>query len=318
MSNYLGTYCIRVREAYSQDHWKFLNNLDGNGYSFLNFLDDVFQRLNNRFSSDDATRKTLLYRSINRECSETRRGIIEAGEFGFSQSIVDTQDGSEVFQVEPHHSGMMPFYFLFGFSPDDNTKGFLFLEKFKNYSCKEAFENDLKAFLRQRFNGELILQIEHAVPRDLIESFYNTSAIEKIKITSFGLFSDISDSVEGDWQGEYKIEFKPSIKAANGNVIQTLRNFLTTGSLQPQNQLFLFNQENLRPDKIWVTLNINGHNRTINLADPLQRFHPFFDITDEILIDQDNGHPTFTSIDNIAMQFYRDFRGTIFVDVDEN
>jgi hypothetical protein len=233
-------------------------------------------------------------------------GTLERGGYGFSSTIFNVPLGKASYARQPTEANLIPYYFLFEVCPGAD-EGIFILERFGRGGIKSALGSDLAGYIRDKFPG-FSLKIRTLVPSQLFDRYLEDGRIVRVRLIRFGIPRDIADRYAmGHDETEGKVEF--SITAERGRefpLVDRIKGVLT-GGLEPSQ--FLVIDQLKHYNDVKVELNLRGSRKTINLGHPSLSW-PTMDVTDQVE-PEENGHPKFESIDEIARSYAMDIRESI-------
>jgi len=239
-------------------------------------------------SAEIQTKERLIY------------GTIKSGEFGFKCDLYDTEACLVAYERKVQDADLMPFYFLMEV-PDDADEGIMVFQKYNQLGIKSLFSD----FLKDRFQLEhqdMMLDVHPLVPEQILNQFINDGRVIKIKFTRFKLPTDIADAFDGQSHKEVNGTTELVLKVSKNGQFPILGRIKECVSKRrPLNQFITI--ENFEYDTVRIGVDFNGRVRTFDLSD-LYKVSPSLDISSEVELQ--DGHPTFTSINNVAMSFLDD------------
>jgi hypothetical protein len=288
-----------------------------NGHDLFVFLSEQLANLTLENGDidliDDEENKKVLRLEPNTLAPFGRQlsGILESGEYGYESKIIDRTNGQNVANKGLNHAELIPFYFQI-FIPENLNIGIVLLQRFKQFGIFSIFSETLKRQFRESF-VDFRLEINPLVSDEIVRSFIEGGELNRITFKTLNVTPEIIGQADQGhvMQGENaRIEF--SIVANKGErlpFLQRIRNAIVNGRVQNINGLFNIN--GIEYDKVSVTVKLNGRTRTMDLSS-LANIGAFFDITDEVIMDENRGHPNLISIRAISNGIQDDLYNTIY------
>lgn len=227
------------------------------------------------------------------------KGIIEAGEYGTIEPIIDTDTGMKAFQKNQSHALLKPFYFMF-YIPKDSKFGFLILERIGQDGIFTILTNAIKDYCKDlseypEYNIKILpVALQPLIDMRMKALKYEAKKISLMKVVSKDLkISKISDNDIEDKDTEISLTYKWK------NLKQDVSKFVESVSKKRNNEnTFYVINEDLKCDAITITIDVEGKEKTLSLGDYTSLGFSM-DVTDDIQIG-DDGYPTFDSIEKQA------------------
>jgi hypothetical protein len=290
----LATYTLKVRYKGHRETER-LGAFGNPPSDSLPILRGYLQRLQAAPDIDEAGKKLLQVTAINSHGREIT-GLIDHGEWGYAT----TGKNVRTFRVN-YNRGMedfepFPFYFLIS-APANGRIGFVILQRYGHIGIRQQL---LGYFLRHFAveRPDFSINIEPAVPRDLVEQYTGAGAVvKKIRFFQHRLprnfedrYANADDAVESAYS-EYIIHAKREglpiirqVRAAVENRAGAIGRLLEMAPVASQ--------------RVKVSIEVNGKPRTLEVGETT-KMRAYYDITREVQLGN-NGLPVFDSIDGIA------------------
>ena len=297
----LSSYTLRVKDE--NGNYRLLNNFTGRRGG----KDDIYNILNNFLTSykveccDNPDKRKFLKVPTLQSSSRIFNGIIETGEYGYESNIT-TSDGNVSYTKKKDEADMLPFYFLINVEKGFN-EGLLLMQRFKQLGIRQAFFDNFSDYFNSLY-PRFRIEINPLVPEYLINKYLKDGRIIKIRFIKFGMPTDIADRYRNNDHDEIKGTTQLVVTAGRngdipiyGDVIKFLKGEKRLNRLV---ELADFEYENVKVD-----VSINNKPKVIDLGNDF-KIRPYIDITDEVEINGENGHPKFDSIDKIANELMND------------
>ena len=243
------------------------------------------------------------------------KGIIEAGDYGTIEPIIDTDTGKKEFQKNQSHALLKPFFFMF-YVPKNSRIGFLILERIGQDGIFTILTNAIKDYCKDlpeypEYNIKISpVSLQPLIDKRMKALKYEAKKIKLMKVVSKDLkISKISDNNIEDKDAEISIIYKWK------NIKQDISKFVdsVTKKRNRENTFYVIN-EDLKCDAISVTIDVEGKEKTLSLGDYTSLGFSM-DVTSDIHI-ADDGYPTFDSIEkqaDVLVSYIKDQ----FVNLDE-
>ena len=301
-SIFLTSYTIRLIDRNSHD--PLLTDNFQNGEDLFNLMNHNFNSLRTTLSNDTDLQKLLR---VTRYSSSSRiiTGVIQSGAYGFESDLLDTQSGALAHHRSVNEADMLPFYFLVHV-PNNSDQAILILQRFGINGIKTIFTKYYSDYFVNNY-PDILFEINPLIPGDYLSTLVEDGRFTKIRFIKFGVPHDFADVYSNDGHIEREGYFEQTITVPRGYFLQLADRIrgIRNGQLDLKSMYEIPNDY----DKVKVEVELNGRYRTIDLSN-LDRFRPYYDITDEVDIGTD-GHPVFNSINGIARELLSDIASTI-------
>lgn len=296
----LEVYTIKIREKFKKEkNYLPPENFMG-ANDFLTFFHDYIKSFDQQLELNEDQKKSLKLDSESLSFSSAKRtisGIIESGDYGFSGTGFNINTGKKSYERTPDDTEIKPFYFLI-YIPKGKGVGFILLQRLGVYGIHGIFKRHLNNFFESRF-PDLKLDVEQFVSKELAKTFVEKGSIKDITLVRYDLPADIATKIGlKGYQKEIKsLELKIKSKS-RFHINNKAASFMNN----PNSSFFEVKElEDIGFDdeaRVKVKSKYNGNVRTIDLSHTGQ-IRPYYDVDNEVEKNSD-GHPIFTSIDNIA------------------
>lgn len=303
----LAAYTIRIEDTRSNTFLildNFINSLD-----FYSIIDHYLSaRHSNNPSVIANSNKILKVKHFDNQGDRMYVGIIETGEYGYEADLYDINRNQTTYTRQPTEAEMLPFYFLISI-PSNKDEGILILQRFKQFGIKTIFENDLKNFIKSYVPADvrhINLTINALVPSRVLE-YYLRGDVKKIRFIKFSLPSDIANFYDDPSHIEEEGYMELVVSANRGRYFPNMIKEKIRRLIRGESDLSHFieiRDLNYDYDNVKVELDIQGTRRTIDLSNT-SALKGYIDITSDVSVGP-NGHPEFTSINQIALEIYNE------------
>jgi len=241
-------------------------------------------------------------------------GIIESGEYGTEENIVNVETG-ETGKKTKNDALLRPFYFML-YVPRGGKRAILLLERISNLGILTVFEKKLQETVSKKI-GDQEKEYTLSITPLLIDSVMkkhlaNLGGAKKIILSQVKLAditaSKISGGVVSDEEiGGAELVFSAP-KNKDINVLAWLDMLRDRLSLKKKNEK-IFSGENIEYSNVKFAIEIGGALRTVSVQD-IGKLGTYLDITDQVVLDSTN-YPTFTSVDQQANILITDIKNKL-------
>lgn len=313
----LATYAITINSRRNREDKQILSDWD-KGIDFLDELYKLFKTWCYKENQEIKNNPVTTDSNDNNEGNAFRlaqgkdgtpllhktgrylNGIIESGEFGTREELVDIDTGNVRFYKSEKDVLMKPFYFMF-YVPNNAKIGFLIVERISNFGITtvltEAIQNYFKELPK---DGEYVLKIDPFSIKKLVqdkmrELKYEAKQIELRNITNydFGISKISGNTINGDnVMSTLVFKTTPNKRIQVGSFLDKILN-----KQKNQENLYVI-EEGLKCKDVAITLTISGKNKVFSLQN-MQTLGMSMDITDDVAFGA-NRYPTFKSLDEQA------------------
>ena len=241
-------------------------------------------------------------------------GIIESGEYGTEENIVNVETG-ETGKKTKNDALLRPFYFML-YVPRGGKRAILLLERISNLGILTVFEKKLQEAVSRKI-GDHEKEYTLSITPLLIDSVMkkhlaNLGGAKKIILSQVKLgditASKISGGVVNDEEiGGAELVFSAP-KNKDINVLSWLDMLRDKLSLKKKNEK-IFSGENIEYSNVKFAIEIGGALRTVSVQD-IGKLGTYLDITDQVVLDSTN-YPTFGSVDQQANILITDIKNKL-------
>lgn len=299
MNSYsISVYQVTLNKRFKKDKLENLSNFDG-GKDFLTLVDSMFLSwrddiVRNVINDTENKKVSRVKRDINGCCIYHRHqtyidGIIESGEYGTQEEIIDIKTGKAKYIKTKEDAALVPFYFMIYIEPN-TQKGYLILERIGNIGILSVLHRSIREFFIPQMSEQLILNIiPYIVPQVLEMNLEAAGGAKKVilrgvnsnqfkSIKTNNIFSNCNTEV--------------SFIAPRNKFIQEIKEVIQTLKGKKGNEPY--NVNNIECQDVAFELDINGNRRTISVA-KMTSIGMNIDITNQIHIDN-TGYPSYQSM----------------------
>ena len=294
-------YIVRVKNKDSKDY-SILDNIS-TIRGTVDFI-DIFQKLLNSYREDAYIpfREQKTFSVENLKFHRTKRlihGIIKSGEYGYETDFYDIIQKKRIQGArKKEHSEEFPFFFIFHSPLNKNPdRGFLILQKFKNFGIKYILTKACQEYI-QKLDNSLNVEIHPLINPKLIKKVESLGRIIELKFIKRAIPKDIADKIlienyeDVYEERSFKIKRNKDIKFKEiENIFSKLRNV----------KYPYFEIENEKYDRVKVVIEKGKTRRTVYLED-LPRFRESLPLDEKKLI-LERGFPIHKSILKEALEY---------------
>ena len=303
MNSYsLSVYRITIYNSHKKDELLNLSNFD-NGKNFIKLVNDMFLTWRNEaitmvVKDDNARKVSRLKRDSSNNwiyhCHTTYiDGIIESGNFGTQENIIDIETGDSKYIKLPKDAALVPFYFMIYILPNSN-EGYLILERIMGLGIYSIIDKAIKTYIGSQVDGKYTLKIEpYIVPELLKLNLQAVGGAKRVTLKGVNINQFKSMSLSQDYQG---CTTEVSFIAPRNTYINDLFDLFKSNKSKDGNNLYRVN--NIECTDVSFDLNINGNKRKVYVAN-ITNIGMNMDITKRIEVDG-TGYPSYSCISKEA------------------
>ena len=266
-------------------------NVDIDGFQGLDLQDIIIKFLKrSKTSAANLLEDKVLFRTKSISVDgRTITGLLEKGDYGYSADGVDVKTQKKTYERKKTDAELIPFYYLI-YVPKKSQTGILLLQRFGSIGLFSSFQAEFKAdFLIQA--KDYVINFEPLILKSMVEDMEKSKKARKIKFRKYDIPTDIANAFSGAINSdEAYIEY--SIVAKRNKSLSNVMSKLTGGG----NRVSIMSAVGFEADEMLMEVSLNGRKRTMNLGHP-GLLRAYYDITDDVAIDGDTGHPTQKSLE---------------------
>lgn len=303
MNSYsLSVYRITLNKHLKKDMLENLSNFD-NGKDFLSLIDMMFLSWkkdgnNNIVKDENAKKVSRLKKDAQGNWIYHRHqtyidGIIESGDYGTQESIIDIETGKPKYTKTPKDAALVPFYFMIYIVPN-TPEGFLILERIGNIGILSVLDKAIRKVIGENTDDSLTLRIVPYVVPQLLK--INLAAVGGAKRVILKGVRDNQFKDKITSQNFAGCRTEVSFIAPKNKFIQEITNVIDSLKGKKPNESYKVN--NVECLDVAFELDVNGSRRTISLA-KMTNIGMNVDITRNVTIDG-TGYPVYSSLLNEA------------------
>ena len=232
-------------------------------------------------------------------------GIIESGEFGTEENIINSNTGELKYRKRAEDAQMIPFFFLFNI-PEHSYYGYLIIERIRNVGIYSILTKAIQKHIERKIHANLVLKIEPFMIQEVFNR--NLSVISEAKkvilrrVYSQKLnLSQIAENlVEGD-----DVQTDVVYRAPRNRFLQVKQWIDKLNASKNKKGGYTF--QNIEYADVAFELKIGGKVKTVSIA-KINGLGTNLEITDNVELGV-NGYPTYNSLKTEAqrlLSFIRD------------
>ena len=304
MNSYsLSVYRITLNKHLKKDILENLSNFD-NGKDFLSLIDMMFsswkkdENDNNIIKDENAKKVSRLKKDAQGNWIYHRHqtyidGIIESGDYGTQESIIDIETGKPKYTKTPKDAALVPFYFMIYIEPN-TPEGFLILERIGNIGILSVLDKAIRKVIGENTDDLLTLRIEPYVVPQLLR--INLAAVGGAKRVVLKGVKDNQFKEKITAHNFAGCRTEVSFIAPKNKFIQEITKVIDSLKGKKPNESYKVN--NVECLDVAFELDVNCSRRTISLA-KMTNIGMNVDITKNVIIDE-TGYPVYSSLLNEA------------------
>lgn len=232
-------------------------------------------------------------------------GIIESGEFGTEENIINSNTGELKYRKRAEDAQMILFFFLFNI-PEHSYYGYLIIERIRNVGIYSILTKAIQKHIERKIHANLVLKIEPFMIQEVFNR--NLSVISEAKkvilrrVYSQKLnLSQIAENlVEGD-----DVQTDIVYRAPRNRFLQVKQWIDKLNASRNKKGGYTF--QNIEYADVAFELKIGGKVKTVSIA-KINGLGTNLEITDNVELGA-NGYPTYNSLKTEAqrlLSFIRD------------
>lgn len=318
MKNYsLSIYRISINRRNSPSEKETLCDFD-NGKDLIQILDGMFHSWERQtyksqpsYDGDDEKRICRIYKCPggNFEYHNVGRyisGIIESGEYGTEEPIIDSDTGDLKYLKGKDDAPMIPFYFLINI-PANSKFGYLILERISNNGIFTLLSQAIQHFTGNIVSGGFVIRIEPFLVQEVFDqNMTYISDAKKIILRNVDYSKTILDKITQNLSAGGPANTDIVIKSGSQGYfnIGWLGDYIKKARKNKRN---LYTFQNIECADVAFELKIGDKTRTVSVA-RLNGLGTNIEITHDLEFGK-NGYPTFESLEHqahILMSYIRD------------
>lgn len=302
----LNYYSFRIKKIRQEVYVDLDSALDG--MSFKNFFKKFSSLFETELKVNEIRKKTFEFQANSLHFDREDRiisGIIESGDYGTVRNIANVTTRKRRGKLNKDDSLTTPFYFFLYF-PTNSTVGFLCLQRTGNKGISEFFFDYFRTFFRNHTDDQYILEIADLVAKDVILKMLEGSEVSQISLRRYNIPREKSSKYRmGVIHPDKGIDAELILKAkgfwdVRNRIMKYIENQDTIFLDIPEVKELGFDEDT---DTV-ISLNRNGKERSFVL-NKLKVKHRHR-VNDDLAFD-DEGHPVFDSIHDLALDILGDF-----------
>ncbi len=312
MRNYsLSIYRISINKRLSKDEKVYLSDYN-NGKDLLAQLKSLLEiwKFENAKENTPTIAKDEDEKKISRilqnldgsfelhSLGRCLSGIIESGEFGTEENIIDSNTGELKYRKRADDAQMIPFFFMFNI-PEHSYYGYLIIERIGNIGIYSTLTKAIQKHIEQGRHENLVLKIEPFMIQEVFNR--NLSVIsearkvilKRVQSQKLNLSQIAENLVEGDG-----VQTDIVYKAPRNRFLQVKQWIDKLNASKNKKGGYTF--QNIEYADVAFELKIGGKVRTVSIA-KINGLGTNLEITDNVELGN-NGYPTYNSLKTEAQR----------------
>lgn len=302
----LGTYTVRATEKYQRIQEDEERDYEEHGYvggtyDTLDFVQEFLRTLHQPYQHLDR-QESVFYVDDSTQNGRTVYGWLQAGKYGFAADLRDVNTEALSYHRTPEDVELIPHFFLLDLPPD-TERGILILQRHGRRGVKTHFGHALKRAFSEWTGNGYMLDFSRHVPDRVIHEL-TQGQFRKAELITYEVPRD-RNAYERGMLNEHerqetrgKVTLSLSAKEGERFILKPwMRQLLTRqrGFREIRESL------ELNPgDRIQLTVDYGGGERTIDLADP-RAIRPYVTVPEEKVPHNSDGHPQRAPLVDFAM-----------------
>lgn len=312
----LSFYLITINKRYKKDLVSLSDFYDGK-----DLLEEITKVMSSwRYNADDITiENDKNIEKVFRIAKDTNgydyfhlngryfSGILESGDYGSEEKLVDVTTGRETHTKTTHESLLRPFYFMF-FIPKNSVYGFLILERISGYGVYTIITNRLSKSFESLNLDDIVLKFAPLVSekanekyRKLIDYEAREVVLHQVRKEGIQLSKMSGNAISDELVSSVDLVYRAPIgkKIKIGNWLEILKN-----SRNEKNKLYGIESEGQFTDIDFI-VDFNGKPKKISF-NHIDSLGTVIDINDAVEKKLISGYPPFKLIEKEANDIVSD------------
>lgn len=308
MKNYsLSIYRISINKRLSKNERVYLSDYDG-GKDLLIQLKEYFSTLKVETFTDDLSaiikdeEESKISRILKKhdgsfelytsEGSRYISGLIESGEFGTEENIINSNTGELKYRKKSVDAQMIPFFFMFHI-PEHSHFGYLIIERIGNLGIYSTLVKSIQKFIGPSLEDNVVLKIDPFFVQEVLDRNLNVvSEAKKVILKGIHIkdlnLSKITENLVEDNDTQTDLVYR----AARNCSIQIRKWLDKLNSSKSKQGLYTFKE--VEYADVAFELKMGGKVRTVSIA-RINNLGTNVEVTDSVEI-APNGYPTYPSL----------------------
>lgn len=285
-------YSVRIRKKY-QD-LETLSSLLGRQDAHPLFEAGIRERIGHQ-RIDEAAHRTACFRRCDVDDRDIT-GLIEAGHFGQTATIVHAQTGETAHRQRLHESSLLPCFFRLSL-PLHANRGLLILQRDNRVPAKQSLELLLNDIL-YRFDNDLVCALFPIANRATFERLVGDGEVQELRFVRLMTPEDLSDAYDRNGRIERPGTAELIYRARRGAFLPLKRALRRiAGGEDPRTQ---FEFPDFPFDRIKAKIRIGSKLQTVDFGRGISQ--PIIDVTDQVELEPRTGHPIYESLVRITRE----------------
>ena len=219
-------------------------------------------------------------------------GLIESGEFGTEENIINSNTGELKYRKKSVDAQMIPFFFMFNI-PEHSKFGYLIIERIGNLGIYSTLVKSIQKFIGPTLEDNVVLKIEPFFVQEVLDRNLNVvSEAKKVILKGIHIrdlnLSKITENLVEDNDTQTDLVYR----AARNCSIQIRKWLDKLNSSKNKQGLYTFKE--VEYADVAFELKMGGKVKTVSIA-KINNLGTNVEITDSVQI-ATNGYPTYQSL----------------------
>lgn len=306
MKNYsLSIYQITINKRFNKDEKVYLSDYENGSDLFLQ-LKEVLETW--KFENIQESSPTIIKDEEEKKISRILKhsdgtfelyslgryisGIIESGEFGTEENIINSNTGELKYRKKAEDAQMIPFFFIFHI-PENSYYGYLIIERIGNIGIYSTLTKAIQKHISFQIQDNLVLKVEPFMIQEVLNQNLNiVSEAKKVILKGIRNQKLNLSQITENLITEDNVQADLVYKAPRNRFLQ-VRKWLDKLNAS-KNKKGGYTFQDIEYADVAFELKIGGNVRTISIA-RINGLGTYIEITNNITIGT-NGYPTYNSL----------------------
>ena len=302
MKNYsLSIYQITINKRFNKDEKVYLSDYENGSDLFLQ-LKEVLETW--KFENIQESSPTIIKDEEEKKISRILKhsdgtfelyslgryisGIIESGEFGTEENIINSNTGELKYRKKAEDAQMIPFFFMFHI-PENSYYGYLIIERIGNIGIYSTLTKAIQKHISFQIQDNLVLKVEPFMIQEVLNQNLNiVSEAKKVILKGIRNQKLNLSQITENLITEDNVQADLVYKAPRNRFLQ-VRKWLDKLNAS-KNKKGGYTFQDIEYADVAFELKIGGNVRTISIA-RINGLGTYIEITNNITIGT-NGYPT--------------------------
>jgi hypothetical protein len=312
----LSAYTLRFRKRHSHEIDWLAMSRNGQLDAWEHLHRHLLNRKNMVVKEEQVSRAYRLTRLTVDGDDGTLAGIMEAGDYGRANPIINIASGKTTHNKTVNEADMPPFYFRIH-CPDPGTTAVLALQRIGMQGVKSPIEADIKT----HFAGlGYTARFATLTDNDLLNAYLTHGEVNEISVIHHAEAADPRDAVKyskiNNARPPTDTKMAITFSRKNGFPAAILRTAASVfrRTRDPRDLVEVYGLEN--PEDVTFSIEMEGKSKLFRIMHP-QEIGVQYDVSQDVKYDADN-HPVFESIDRLAKEWCKSLLRKVNTSTDGN